>query len=94
MKSLENDKELYLVFLDLERAFDRVPRVLIESSLRRKGVIECYVKEVMKMSVEVLSQVKRRKVRENSKEFAMRVGLHQGSVLSPFTFAVVTEVAW
>ena len=26
---LENDKELYLVFADLEKAFDRVPSVLI-----------------------------------------------------------------
>ena len=48
-KYLENDKELYLVLVDLEKAFDRVPRVLIENSLRRKGVVECYVKEVMKM---------------------------------------------
>ena len=39
---MENDKESYLVFVDLENAFDRVPRVLIESSLRRKGVVECY----------------------------------------------------
>ena len=29
------------MFVDLEKAFDRVPRVLIESSLRRKGVGEC-----------------------------------------------------
>ena len=46
-KYLENDKELYLVFVDLEKAFDRVPRVLIESSLRRKGVLhECSDEDV------------------------------------------------
>ena len=79
-KYMENDKELYLVFVDLEKAFDRVPRVLIESSLRRKGVVECYVKAVRKMYKEVLSQVKVKGL--DSKEFAVRVGIHQGSVLS------------
>ena len=49
--------------------------LLIESSLRRKGVMECYVKAVMKMYEEVLSQV--RVEGENSKEFAVRVGIHQ-----------------
>ena len=29
---------------------------------------------------------------EDSKEFAMRVGIHQGSILSPFIFAVVMDV--
>ena len=48
-KYLENDKELYLVFVDLEKAFHSVLRVLIESSLRKQGVVECYVKAVMKM---------------------------------------------
>ena len=46
------------MFVDLKKAFDRVPGVLIESSLRRKDVAECYVKAVMKMYLEVLSQVK------------------------------------
>ena len=37
------------MFVDLEKAFDRVTRMLIESSVRRKGAVECYVKAVMKM---------------------------------------------
>ena len=74
----------------LEKAFDRVPRVLIESSLRRKGVVECYVNAVMKMYQEVLSQVKVEG--EDSKEFPVRVGIHQGSILSPLIFDVVMDV--
>ena len=45
---------MYVVFVDLEKAFDRVLIVLIESSLRRKGVVECYVKAVVKMYKVVL----------------------------------------
>ena len=64
--------------------------MLIESSWRRKGVVECYVNAVMKMYQEVLSQVKVEG--EDSKEFAVRVDIHQGSILSPFIFAVVMDV--
>ena len=45
---------------------------------------------VMKMYQEVLSQVKVEG--ENSKEFAVRVSIHQGQILSPFIFAVVMDV--
>ena len=38
----------------------------------------------------VLSQVKVEG--ENSKEFAVRVGIHQGSILLPFIFVVVMDV--
>ena len=44
---------------------------------------------VMKMYQEVLSQVKVEG--EDSKEFAVRVGIYQGSILSPLIFDVVTE---
>ena len=50
--------------------------MLTESSLRRKGVVECYVKAVMKMYKEVLSQVKVEG--EDSKGFAMRVAYIKG----------------
>ena len=89
-KYLENDKELYLVFVDLEKTFDRVLRVLMESSLRRKGVVKCNVKAVMKLYQDVQSLVKMEG--EDSKEFTMRVGIQQGSILLPFIFAVVMDV--
>ena len=48
------------------------------------------MKAVMKMYKEVMSQVKVEGV--DSKVFAVRVGIHQGSVLSSFIFAVVIDV--
>ena len=45
---------------------------MIESSLRRKGVVKHYMKAVMKMYKEVLSQMKVEG--EDSKEIIMRVG--------------------
>ena len=48
------------------------------------------MKAVMKIYQEVLSQVKVEG--EDSKEFAVRVGIHQGSILSPIIFAVVKDV--
>ena len=37
-KDLLKDRQLYLCFVDLEKAFNRVPRKLVEWSLRIKGV--------------------------------------------------------
>ena len=36
---------LYMCFVDLERAFDRVPRKVLEKSMRKKGMPEVCVRE-------------------------------------------------
>ena len=42
-------KDLFLVFIDLEKAFDRVPRELIWLALRAHDVPEVYVRMIMDM---------------------------------------------
>ena len=54
------------------------------------GVLREGSDEDVSEDVLVLSQVKVEG--EDSKEFTVRVGIHQGSILSPFIFAVVMDV--
>ena len=41
------EKKLYMCFVDLEKAFDRVPRKVTEWALRKKGLAEVLVQAVM-----------------------------------------------
>ena len=49
---------VYVVFVDLEKAFDRVPSEVIWWSLRRKGVLEGEIKAIMEMYTNIETHVK------------------------------------
>ena len=83
-------KKLYYVFVDLEKAFDRVPREVVRWALRKLGVDEWLICTVMALYTDTCSVVRTdAKLCEN---FEVMIGLHQGSVLSPLLFAVVMDV--
>ena len=78
-----------MAFVDLEKAFDRVPRKVIWWALRKLGVEEWIVRLVQGMYANARSRV--RVGQGFSKEFEVKVGVHQGSVLSPLLFIIVLE---
>ncbi|MEL7196585.1 MAG: reverse transcriptase family protein, partial [Bacteroidota bacterium] len=89
-KYREKQRDLHLAFIDLEKAYDRVPRQEIWRCLREKMVPEKYVRIIQEMYKNVYTKV-RSSVGETG-GFEVEVGLHQGSALSPFLFNIVMDV--
>ena len=90
-KYLEKKKKLYHIFVDLEKAFDKIPRKAIEWALRRQLVPELLVQRVMLLYEDSKSRV--RVGGEESEGFPINVGVHQGSALSPLLFILIMEEA-
>ena len=84
----DKNKKLYFIFVDMEKAFDRVPKEVISFVLRQKGVPEYMVNGVMSLY-------------EGCKTAALvdgelsikDDGVHQGSALSPLLFMVMDALA-
>ena len=89
-KYQKKDKKLYVCFVDIEKAFDRVPRKVMEWAMRKKGPSEVMVRAVMSLYNGAKTRV--RVGSAYSEEFEEKVGVHQGSVLSPLLFAIVVDV--
>lgn len=88
-KHLTANKPLYFAFIDLEKAFDRVPRTVLWWALRSLGVEEWAIRVIQSMYANARSRV--RVNGQYSEEFGVSVGVHQGSVLSPLLFILVLE---
>ena len=75
-------KQLFYAFVDLEKAFDRVPREVVRWLLRMSRVEEWLVNRMVV-----------RTDMGDSGDFKVGAGVHQGSVLSPLLFVVIMDVA-
>ena len=83
-------KMLYMCFVILEKAIDRIPRKVVEWAMRKKGIPEVLVRSLMSLYDGAKTMV--RVDSESSEEMVVKEGMHQGSVLSPFLPAVVVDV--
>ncbi|KAK3565948.1 hypothetical protein QTP86_023273, partial [Hemibagrus guttatus] len=88
-KYRDGQRELHCVFVDLEKAYDRVPREELWYCMRKSGVAENYVRVVQDMYER--SRTVGRCAVGQTEEFKVEVGLHRGSALSPFLFAIVMD---
>ncbi|KAK3508829.1 hypothetical protein QTP70_009603 [Hemibagrus guttatus] len=88
-KYRDGQRELHCVCVDLEKAYDRVPREELWYCMRKSVVTEKYVRVVQDMYERSRTVV--RCAVGQTEEFKVEVGLHQGSALSPFLFAIVMD---
>ena len=71
----KKDKKLYMCFVDMEKAFDKVPRKVMEWAMRKKGLSEVIVRAVMSLYDGAKTRV--RVGSTYSEEFEVKVGVHQ-----------------
>ncbi|CAK1577876.1 unnamed protein product [Parnassius mnemosyne] len=88
-KHREKNMPLHFLFLDLQKAFDCVPREMIWWALRSKLVPETYV-EIVRDMYRNSDSIVRTAVGDTT-PFTITIGVHQGSVLSPYLFSVILD---
>ena len=89
-KRIEGNLSVFCGFVDLEKAYNRIPREVLYWCLRRRGKPEKLIRLVIETYKE--SKTAMRTAQELSRELEIRVGLHQGSALSPLLFVIVIDV--
>ncbi|GKB01184.1 retrovirus-related pol polyprotein LINE-1 [Tanacetum coccineum] len=88
-KYRERQRDLHMAFLDLEKAYDSVPRELVWKTLIDKGTPRRYSRVIKDMYEGAKTRV--RTTVGNTDFFPAEVGLHQGSAISPYLFTLILD---
>ena len=81
----EKKKNIHMVFIDLKKAYDKIPRNVMWWALDKHKVPAKYVGLIKDMYNNVVTSV--RTSDGDTDDFPIMIGLYQGSALSPYLFA-------
>jgi hypothetical protein len=90
-RCMEQKKDLHMVFINLEKAYDKVPRNIMWWALQKHKLSTKYITLIKDMYNNVVTSV--RTSDEDTNDFSINIGLHQESALSPYLFALVMDEA-
>jgi hypothetical protein len=85
----EQKKYLHMIFIDLEKTYDKVPSNVIWWALQKHKVSTKYITLIKDMYDNVVTSV--RTSNGDTNDFPINIELHQRSALSPYLFALVVD---
>ena len=85
----EGNTKLHFVVIDLEKAYNRLPRSDVWNYMRIKTVPEKYTKVIQDMHEDFETQIRTPACRSES--FKVTEGVHLGSALIPFIFTIAMD---
>jgi len=85
MERYREQKDLHMVFIELEKAYDKIPQNVMWWALEKHKFLVKYITLIKDMYDNVMTSV--RTSDGDTDDFLIKIGLHEGSALSPYLFS-------
>jgi hypothetical protein len=84
-------KDLHMVFIHLEKAYDKVPRNIMLWALQKHKISTKYITSLRICTIMLFVVTSVRTSDGDTNNFPINIGLHQGSALTTYLFALVMD---
>jgi hypothetical protein len=86
---MKQKKDMHMIFISLENAYDKVPKNIMWWVLQKHKVSSKYITLIKNIYDNVVTSI--RTSDGDTNDFPINITLHQGSALSPYVFALVMD---